>query len=109
MTDLGGEALSCPGCQHLFSPVGRQKHCCEACRVAVYRRSREATHVPDVAPRSRQPIAVYACERCGARAIGERRCEECRSAMRRVGLGGCCPCCAEPIALDELLGREVIA
>jgi len=111
MTDLEGEALTCPGCQHPFSPVGRQKHCCEACRVAVYRRGREAAQVPVVAMKSqrRQPIAVYACDRCGARAMGERRCEECRSIMRRVGLGGCCPCCDEPIAVDELLGQEVIA
>jgi hypothetical protein len=108
MTDVGGEALTCPGCQHLFSPVGRQKHCCEACRVAVYRRNQQATQVPLIAPRTqtRQPIAVYACDRCGARAIGERRCEVCRSVMRRVGLGGRCPCCNEPIAVDELLAQE---
>ena len=77
--------------------------------MAVYRRCRGTTQVPDVAPRSRQPIAVYACDRCGARAIGGRRCEECRSVMRRVGLGGHCPRCDEPIAVDELLGQEVIA
>lgn len=106
-----GATMTCPACQHPFSPVGRQRFCCEACRVAVYRRTREATPAPVAAPRStrRQPIAVYACDRCGARAIGERRCEGCRAPMRKVGLGGSCPCCDEPIAVNELLGQEVIA
>ncbi|MCA1707485.1 MAG: hypothetical protein LC808_31140 [Actinobacteria bacterium] len=105
-----GEAMMCPGCQHPFDPVGRQRCCSEACRVAVYRRRREAVAAPVVAPRStrRQPVAVYACDGCGARAVGERRCGGCQNAMRRVGLGGCCPCCEEPVAVDELLGQEVI-
>lgn len=102
---------TCPGCQHPFSPVGLQPFCCEACRVAVYRRGRETTVGPVVALRHvpRQPLAVYACDRCGTRALAEQRCEECRNPMRRVGLGGFCPCCTEPVAVEELLGQEVIA
>jgi hypothetical protein len=109
-----GNALTttCPACQHPFSPVGLQRFCCEACRVAVYRRVRETTAAaPVVALRHapRQPLTVYACDRCGARALDEQRCGECRDPMRRVGLGGFCPCCAEPVAVEELLGQEVIA
>lgn len=123
MTDLGvdpaddrgaagaGAAMICGGCQHSFSPVGRQRFCSEACRVAVYRRGQRAVRGAVVATRStrREPIAVYACDRCGARAVGERRCEACQATMRRIGLGGCCPGCGEPVAVDELLGQEVIA
>jgi len=29
--------------------------------------------------------------------------------MRRIGLGGWCPGCGAPVAVDELLGQEVIA
>jgi hypothetical protein len=111
-TPPGGQRVAiCPGCQHPFSPVGRQSCCSEACRVAVYRRRRETAAAPVVAPRStrRQPVAVYACGRCGARAVGERRCGGCQTTMSRVGLGGCCPCCEQPVAVDELLGQEVIA
>jgi len=110
-TPSGEVMTTCPGCQHPFSPVGLQRFCCEACRVAVYRRHPETTVAPVVALRHvpRQPLTVYACDRCGARALGERRCDECRNPMRRVGLGGSCPCCAEPVAVEELLGQEVIA
>jgi len=108
-----GDAVTttCPACQHPFSPVGLQRFCCEACRVAAYRRDRKTTVPPVVAlrPARRQPLTVYACDRCGDRALGERRCDECRNPMRRVGLGGFCPCCAEPVAVEELLGQEVIA
>ena len=106
-----GEAMTCPGCQHQFNPVGRQRCCSKACRVAVYRRRREAAPIPAVATRSvrGQPVAVYACDHCGARAVGEKRRERCRAAMRMLGLGGCCPSCEEPVAVDELLGQEVIA
>jgi len=106
-----GAAMICAGCQRSFSPVGRQRFCSEACRVAVYRRYQRATTVPVVGTRStpRAPIAVYACDGCGARAVDERRCEGCQTTMRRIGLGGWCPGCGAPVAVDELLGQEVIA
>jgi predicted amidophosphoribosyltransferase len=46
---------------------------------------------------------VYECEGCGIRLLGEQRCEECGSFMRRVGRGGLCPCCDQPITLEEIL------
>jgi len=106
-----GATVTCPACQHPFSPVGLQRFCCEACRVAVYRRGRDTTVAPVVALRRapRQPLTVYACDICGARDLGDQRCDECRNPMRRVGLGGFCPSCNEPVAVEELLGQEVIA
>ena len=63
--------MTCPACQNPFSPVGLQRFCCEACRVAVYRRGREAPVARVVALRHapRQPLTVYACDRCGARGL----------------------------------------
>jgi hypothetical protein len=46
---------------------------------------------------------VYECDTCGARALGEQRCEECSTFMRRIGLGGLCPACDAPVAAKELI------
>jgi ribosomal protein L32 len=106
-----GVTTTCPVCQRQFTPIGRQAACSEACRVAAYRRRQAAARPPAVVPpaKARQPITVYECDTCGARAVGEHRCADCAVPMRRIGLGGCCPRCDEPVALAELLGEEVIA
>ncbi len=106
-----GVTMTCPVCQHPFQPTGRQKYCTEACKAAAYRKRRDARPVPLIVPKSqpRRPITVYECDTCEARALGEQRCETCNTWMRRVGLGGECPACSEPVAVAELLGEEVIA
>ena len=58
--------------------------------------------------RPRRPITVYECQGCGARAVGQQRCEECGTFMRKLGLGGPCPHCDEPVAVTELLDQEVV-
>lgn len=102
--------ITCSVCQHPFAPVGRQKFCSDACRAAAYRRRRDtqrpALTVPTARPR--RPITVYECDRCGGRAVGEQRCPDCATFMRKIGYGGECPNCAEPIAITELLAQEVI-
>jgi predicted amidophosphoribosyltransferase len=45
---------------------------------------------------------VYECAECGQRLL-ERRCPDCNLFTRRLGPGGCCPHCAEPITLDDLV------
>jgi hypothetical protein len=104
---------TCPVCQHPFTPVGRQKYCTDACRATAYRRRRDASRppMPVTIPktRPRRPITVYECDTCGGRALGEQHCETCHTFMRRVGIGGSCPACDEPVALTELVGEEVIA
>jgi len=101
--------MVCPVCRCSFMPVGRQRYCRDACRATAYRRRRDAGRAPVVVPRGelRRPITVYECGGCGARAVGEQRCEQCRTFMSRVGLGGCCPSCDEPVSVEELLGQEV--
>jgi len=102
--------MTCPVCQHAFVPVGRRNYCSDACRAAAHRRRRDTQPAPVVVPRARprRPITVYECDTCGLRALGEQRCDDCASFMRRVGIGGHCPTCSDPIALDELLEQEVI-
>lgn len=100
--------MICPVCQCSFMPVGRQHYCRDACRAAACRRRRDAGRAPVVVPgdRPRRAITVFECDGCGARAVGEQRCEECRTFMRRIGVGGCCPSCDEPVSVEELLGQE---
>ncbi len=104
---------NCPVCQHPFTPVGRQKYCSDACRAAAYRRRRHAAQpaVPITIPtaRPRRPITVYECDTCGARSLGEQRCADCATFMRKIGIGGNCPNCDEPVAVAELVSEEVIA
>jgi DNA polymerase II large subunit len=52
-------------------------------------------------------MTVYECGNCGSRTLGEQRCEPCGTFMSRVGMGGCCPSCDEPIAVAELVDQEV--
>jgi hypothetical protein len=103
--------MICPVCQHSFTPVGRQKYCNDACRAAAYRRRRDTRPAALVVPKSqpRRPITVYECDGCGARSLGEQRCTNCATFMPKIGIGGNCPWCDEPVAVAELLGQEVIA
>ena len=104
-----GVTMSCSVCGRPFTPAGRRRYCTDACRAAAYRRRRGALRpvvvIPAAAPRV--PMTVYECDACGIRAVGEQRCTECSTFMRRVGLGGACPSCAEPVTMAELMGQEV--
>lgn len=113
MTELpsrhDGVTITCPVCRHRFTPGGRRRFCSDACRAAAYRRRRDAHQPPAVVPagRPRRPITVYECGECGARALGQQRCDDCGTFMRRIGIGGICPACDDPIAINELLDQEV--
>jgi hypothetical protein len=48
--------------------------------------------------------AIYECPCCGERQAGTRRCEDCNLFMRRLGPGGNCPHCDEPVLITDLLG-----
>ena len=103
--------ITCPVCARIFSPTGRQRFCSDACRAAAYRRRRDGARPPVTVPKARpqRPITVYECDSCGQRALGEQRCEDCHTFMHKIGLGGECPHCSEPVAVNELLNQEVIA
>lgn len=103
----GVTMMTCPVDQRSFAPTGRQRYCSDACRAAAYRRRRDAGRTAVVIPahRPKRPITVYECDSCGERALGQQRCETCRTFMRRVGTGGCCPSCDEPITASELIGE----
>jgi len=97
-----------PGCLVCGGPVpaGRpRKTCSDGCRQKAWR----LRHQPEVtAPllpvaRPRKDHTVYQCPNCELRIIGTQYCDECHTFMRRLGGGGTCPCCSEPVTFDELL------
>ncbi|MDA8365919.1 MAG: hypothetical protein M0Z62_03040 [Actinomycetota bacterium] len=103
--------ITCPVCARRFEPVGRQRYCCDACRSAAYRRRRDSgpLTLPIATIRSRRAITVYECGTCGGRALGEQYCVECSRFMHKVGVGGECPQCSEPLAVTEVLPEELTA
>jgi len=58
---------------------------------------------------ARRPVTVYECAFCGERAVGEQYCEGCGTFMARVGLGGPCPECGSPVAIEELVDTSLFA
>ena len=94
--------IACPRCGRAFAPVGRQRFCSAACRQAVWRQ-RQPTPLPPLPTRTPRPATIYECPSCGTRYLGDQRCPECQQFCRRIGPGGPCPHCAEPVALADLL------
>lgn len=99
----------CQLCGTTFHPRGRRRFCSDACRQAAWR----ARHRVQKEPASLQTrevwlgrsTTVYECPSCSTRYLGEQRCPECQLFCRRIGPGGRCPHCEEPVALADLVGN----
>ncbi len=103
--------VPCPVCGQGFSPSGRARYCSDGCRKKAWRRRHQGPQMPVVVPAgtARRPVTVYECASCGERAVGEQYCEDCRTFMARVGLGGPCPECGSPVAIEELVDMSLLA
>ena len=98
----------CPVCEHRFTPTGRQTYCTTACRKTAFRRRHQqptATVTVPAAAQPRRQITIYECPNCGERLLGEQRCQNCHTFTRRVGIGGECPNCFEPVAIGDLIDQ----
>lgn len=100
--------IPCPVCTRAFVPSGRQRVCSAACRQAAYRRRQAAAVSSLVLPprRSRREGTVYQCPVCEARFLGTQRCPECGVFCHRLGPGGPCPHCDEPVAVADLVAAS---
>jgi hypothetical protein len=98
----------CPVCGRPFRPVGRRRFCSDACRQTAWRR-RHSIPLPPVPARPGRAAVVYECPACGTRLLGEQRCADCNVFCRRVGPGGSCPHCDEPVAVADLLSGTLCA
>jgi hypothetical protein len=94
--------MACVVCGRAFVPSGRRRFCSDACRRMAWRR-RHAPAPPPLPTRSPRRTIVYECSACGARYLGQQRCDECNRFTRRIGPGGLCAHCDQPIALADLL------
>ena len=104
----GPGQLLCPVCWATFTRVGRKRYCTDTCRKTAWTR-RHATTVqvaePVVPPAvRRRDITISACPTCETRYYGEQWCHDCNQPCTRVGLGGLCPHCSEPVAITDLIG-----
>jgi len=106
---------ACPICQTGTRPP-RARYCSDACKQRAYRLRRAASVPADLieqpgVPRRRRALVahtVYECPSCETRLLGTQRCPDCHVFCRRLGLGGPCPHCDEPVLLADLLPPEVL-
>jgi len=96
------ETIGCALCGTTFQPVGRQRFCTPAHRQAAWRR-RHPTPLPTVPAHTPRQTIVYQCPECENRYLGDQYCGDCGRFCRRVGMGGLCPACEEPVAISDLL------
>jgi hypothetical protein len=94
-------------------PSHRARCCSDACKPRAYRLRRIDVTATDAAllatelKRLGELVAhtIYECPDCGERFMAEQRCPDCHRFCRKLGLGGCCPDCQQPVLLAELLGQ----
>jgi hypothetical protein len=98
----GETTTPCAICGTRFQPIGRQRFCKPACRQAAWRR-RHPTPLPPVPVHAPRHSTVYQCPSCDSRYLGDQYCTDCGRFCRRVGAGGLCPACDEPVAITDLL------
>ncbi|HEX3219488.1 MAG TPA: hypothetical protein VNO31_15040 [Umezawaea sp.] len=94
----------CPICNSGFTPIRRQRYCTNACRQIAYRRRHHSADPVEQLPSTRhRDTTVYTCDHCEQRYLGQQWCPDCNRPCRRVGPGGICPHCDEPVAIQDLI------
>ncbi len=97
--------LLCPVCATPFRRVRRQRFCSDNCRKTAWSRRHQPAlqPAPPVPPaRRRRDATVYSCPSCQERFYGEQWCHDCNQPATRVGPGGLCPHCDQPVAHTDL-------
>ena len=100
----GSVTDTCAVCSGPLPPGRPRSTCSDRCRQKAWRlRHHTPVAIPEL-PKAqpRKAHTVYECPDCETRLLGVQRCD-CGAFMRRLGPGGNCPCCSEPITFDELL------
>lgn len=102
--------MTCPVCQHMFIPAGRQQYCGSPCRKTAFRRRHQDSPSPLTVPAApaRREHTVYECPECEQRLYGQQRCQDCGIFARKIGPGGPCPHCDEPVAIQDLIQEVAI-
>ncbi len=100
--------LRCPVCNTPFTRNRRQAYCTDRCRKIAWKRRRlNPVSVEPVPPaRRRRAITVYSCPECDTRYFAEQWCPDCHQPCTRIGTGGLCPHCDEPITITDLTDQH---
>lgn len=98
-----GVTIACGLCGRAFARSGRRRFCSNACRQAAWRERHPAPAAPLLPSKSPRVVTVYQCTVCEMRYLGEQWCPDCQRPCRRIGAGGLCPHCDEPVAMADLL------
>jgi predicted amidophosphoribosyltransferase len=94
----------CPACGQQFTRTGRRIWCSDACKQAAWRRRHPPAAPPQLPPsQHRRDHTIYQCGECGQRQTGRQWCQDCNRPCQRIGPGGDCPACGEPVALSDLI------
>lgn len=100
-------SVQCGVCGRWFAARGRQLWCSAACRQTAFRRRSQSllSIRPAILRRVGRGRAttVYQCPQCESRALGTQRCDDCNCFGFRVGMGGLCPHCEQPVAVVDLI------
>ena len=100
--DLEQSTAYCARCRHRLAEPGL-RFCSQACRALAAKARQPRAHLASVA----SAATVYYCPSCHTKTLGDDHCPACDRYRRSLGLGGLCPCCDQPVALQELLGGEM--
>ena len=99
-------ATGCAVCGKPLHGRADQRYCGHPCRQAAHRRrTSPPVNTPPV-PQARRGVrehTIYECGDCGQRLAGEQWCPECQRPCRRIGPGGSCPSCGDPITINDLI------
>jgi len=98
-----GVTATCGLCDRSISTSHGRKWC-SGCRQKAYRRRKQQAVSQGAPPAGLpvKPFSVYECPSCQVRLLGQQRCPDCNLWMGRIGLGGLCPHCEEPVTLADL-------
>lgn len=102
----GYATLRCQLCGQPLTGRGGKRWCSTVCRQRAWRLAKAAPVAPRVVAKS---DTVYECDECEARYLGEQRCPDCNIWCRRLGAGGSCPHCGEPVAIIDIVDASQMA
>jgi len=96
---------ACGACGRTFLVQGRKAYCDDACRQRGFRRRQRLADEIQLGLATRLPktAIVYQCPECDSRYLGQQRCDDCGVWCQRLGPGGPCPHCDDPVAIADLL------
>jgi hypothetical protein len=94
----------CVICGNEVTGRADRRTCSTKCRQRAWRQAKAAPVVPAAAPRC---DTVYACPDCDARYLGVQYCADCSTFCHRIGPGGPCPNCDEPVAVKDIVPADV--